>query len=305
MANRRALYGILLFGGLILLCFGFALAVLYKGDGSSSDDGGPRIGIVTVKGVILGSKKQLEELRRWRKDETVKAIVVRIESPGGAVGPSQEIYREIERTRAKKPVVASMGAAAASGGYYIAAACDRIVASPGTITGSIGVITTVTDVSQVLALAKIQTTTFVSGPLKDTGSALRPLREEDRRFLQGFVAEVYRQFVRDVAKGRKLAEAKVKPHADGRVLSGEQAKAAGLVDELGNFSDALAAAATLAKAKGEPVAVYPRERKSLLAELLSESMESAVRAAGEELRAAVARERAVSVEARDPSLAAP
>jgi protease-4 len=301
MKDRRALYGILLFGGIILVCFGFALVVLQGGgDGGSSEDG-PRIGVVQIKGVIAGSKKALEELRRFRKEESIKAIVVRIESPGGSVGPSQEIYREIERTRAKKPVIASLGAVAASGGYYIAAACDKIVAAPGTLTGSIGVITQTTNLSELLSLAKVQMNTFVSGPLKDTGSPTRAMREDERQFLQGFVAEIYRQFLRDVAKGRKLAEAKVKPHADGRVLTGEQAKAAGLVDELGNFSDALALAGKAAKSEGEPVAVYPRERKSLFAELLSESIESATRSAVEALRGSL-RERATTVEVRDPVL---
>jgi protease-4 len=301
MKDRRALYGILLFGGIILVCFGFALVVLQSGGDSSSSEDGPRIGVVQVKGLITGSKKALDELRRFRKDESVKAIVVRIESPGGAVGPSQEIYREIEKTRAKKPVIASLGSVAASGGYYIAAACEKIVAAPGTLTGSIGVITQTTNVSELLALAKVQLHTFVSGPLKDTGSPTRAMRDDEKQFLQGFVAEIYRQFLRDVAKGRKLAEAKVKPHADGRVLTGEQAKAAGLVDELGNFSDALALAGKLAKATGEPVPVYARERKSLLAEILSESMDSAARSAVEAARAAL-RERSTTVEVRDPTL---
>jgi protease IV len=296
MIDRRALIGILIFGGLILACFGFALLLLRFSDESGSEDG-PRIGVVQVKGVISDTSKGLEDLRKFRKDESIKAIVVRIDTPGGAVGPAQEMYREIERTRGKKPVVASLGAVAASGGYYIAAACDRIVASSGTITGSIGVISQTVHVQELLDLARIQTHTFKSGPFKDVGSPLRAMGEEDKTFMQGVVLEIYHQFLRDVAKGRKLPEEKVKPVADGRVLSGEQALASRLVDRIGNFSDALDLAAELAKAKGDPVPVYPRSRRGVIAELLSEGLESMTRTA----RDAIAGE-STRVEARDPTL---
>jgi protease-4 len=294
--DRRALAGLILFAGLIILSFGFALMVLYRGGGESDAAEGPHIGVVEVRGIITSSRKALEELRKFRKDESIKAIVVRIESPGGAVGPSQEVYREVERTRKSKPVVASLGAVAASGGYYIAAACERIVASPGTITGSIGVITQTTQVSELLALARIQTHTFKSGPFKDTGSPLREMREDERVYMQALISEIYRQFVRDVAKGRKLTEAQVKPVADGRVLSGEQALSHKLVDETGNFADALLAAAKLAKASGDPVPVYPHARRGLLAELVGDALDSLVGAARDALSDST------RVEVREPAV---
>jgi protease IV len=273
---------------------GVALVIARGGD--DVDEDGPRIGVVQVRGTITSSRKPIEELRRFRKDPLIKAIVVRIESPGGSVGPSQEIYREIERTREKKPVVASMGAVAASGGYYIASACEKIVASSGTLTGSIGVIMQTMHVQELLSLARIETQTFKSGDLKDVGSPLRSMREEDKTFLQGFIKEVYRQFLRDVAKGRKLPEDKIRPIADGRILSGEQALAAKLIDKIGNFTDALDEAGKLAKVKGEPVPVYARQKRSFLSELISESMETAM----QELRNAASD--STRIEVRSPTL---
>jgi protease-4 len=293
-ASGRKLIGFLFLGGGALLALAFVLLFVSKSD--DVDEDGPRIGVVQIKGLITSSRKPIEELRRFRKDTTIKAIVVRIESPGGSVGPSQEIYREIERTRQKKVVVASLGAVAASGGYYIAAACEKIVASPGTITGSIGVISQTTHVHELISMARVQTHTFKSGALKDVGSPLRAMGEEDRAFMQGFVGEVYKQFLRDVAKARKRPVDKIRPVADGRIVSGEQALAAGLIDKLGNFTDALEAAGELAKVKGEPVPIYPRAHKSLLAELLTDSVEIVAQA----IRGAVSD--STQIEVRDPSI---
>jgi protease-4 len=259
---------------------------------------GPQVGVVQVETVITDStaREGIKALRKFRKDEEIKAIVVRVDSPGGLVGPSQELYREITRTRKTKPVVASLGSVAASGGYYIASACDHIVASPGTITGSIGVISQTTQVQDLLALARIQTHTFKSGKYKDTGSPTRAMTEEDKAFMQGFVDQVHRQFVRDVAKGRKLDPARVKRVADGRILTGEQAKAHKLVDSLGNYSDALERAVKLAKATGEPVEVTTRRSKGLLSRLLDDAMESVYE------RARQALTQGTSLEVRDPRL---
>jgi len=274
MDRRGVLTAVLVFGGLFALCFLFAASLI-----AASDDGaalhwgsGPRIGVVEVEGVIRDPRPALEALETFRRDEDVAAIVVRIDSPGGAVGPSQEVYRSIRRARKTKKVVASLGAVAASGGYYIASAADRIVASSGTVTGSIGVITQLAQVHELLALAHIQTETFKSGPLKDSGSPFRPMSDADRRHFQGVVDDIYRQFVRDVAEARGVPVDEVKAVADGRVLTGEQARSFKLVDEIGGFHDALDRAAKLAGKKGDPVPVYPpRHRKlSFLAELLEE-----------------------------------
>lgn len=296
-SSRPALQGALIFIGILLVCFGFALLMLREP--ADSDEKGPRIGVVEIQGMLSGSRRTLSTLRAFRKDESIKAIVVRLNTPGGPVGPAQEIYREIERTRKKKPVVASMGTVAASGGYYVAAACEKIVANPGTLTGSIGVITQTTEVSKLLALARVETHTMKSGPFKDSGSPLRPLTDADRAQLQGMVDRIYAQFVRDVAKGRKLDAATVGKVADGRILTGEDAHAAKLVDALGNFSDALELAAKLAKAKGEPVPVYRRRSRGILEQLIEQ--------ATGELRQTVEQQLSGSlrVETRHPLLRAP
>jgi protease-4 len=293
--SRPVLAGALIFFGLLLFCFAF-VALLLSSDRDSSAEEGPRIGVVEVRGVIMGSKRTLATLRAFRKSERIAAIVVRLNTPGGSVGPSQEVYREIQRTRKTKPVVASMGTVAASGGYYIAAACQKIVANPGTLTGSIGVITQTTEVSQLLALARVKAHTMKSGQHKDVGSPLRPLSDEDRRLLQTMVDRIHAQFVRDVAKGRQISEAAVRKVATGRLITGEEAKAAKLVDRLGNFSDALELAAELAKAKGEPVPVYRRRSGGLLSQLLDEATSRAAAA----LRAELGRR--LRVETRHPGL---
>ena len=295
--DRRALYGILIFAGLIVLCFGVALLASSESL-SGLTESGPKVGVVKVTGMITGdsAQKGIKALRYFRKDDDIVAILVRVDSPGGMVGPSQELYREIQRTRKVKPVVASMGAVAASGGYYLAAACEKIVASPGTITGSIGVITQTTQVDQLLALARIETNTFKSGKFKDTGSPLRPMREDEKSYMQDLIKEIHRQFVEDVARGRKLDKARVMKVADGRILTGKVAKDHKLVDQLGNYTDALELSAKLAKAEGEPVPVVYRHRRSLMSELLEESLNSMV----QQLRASL--QRSTTIEVREPGL---
>ena len=281
--------------GLLLLCFAFALLLLAQDPDESSEEG-PRIGVLEISGVLTSSRGALETLRAYRKSEKIKAVVVRLNTPGGAVGPAQEIFREIQRTRKSKPVVASMGTLAASAGYYIAAACQEIIANPGTLTGSIGVITQTTEVSQLLALARIRANTLTSGKHKDTGSPLRAMTDEDRRVLQAVVDRIHKQFVRDVAKGRGLTVSTITPLATGRVITGEEAKEKRLVDRLGNFSDALEAAAKLAKAEGEPVPVYRRGARSLLSRILEEAGVKAATTLQRELS------RRLRIEARHPGL---
>ncbi|MEK6607657.1 MAG: signal peptide peptidase SppA [Myxococcota bacterium] len=309
MDRKGVIVAVLVFGGLLALCFGFALVLIRSAGGSSPYQGdGPRIGVVEVLGAIKDTKVQLEQLEAFRRDESIRAIVVRIDSPGGAVGPSQELHRAITRARSKKKVVASLGAVAASGGYYAASAADRIVASPGTITGSIGVIAQVAEISELLDLARIHTATFKSGALKDAGSPVRPLTDADRAHLQGIIDDIYAQFVRDVSTSRHLEEAKVRAIADGRVLTGRQALEQRLVDELGNLDDALARAAALAGAKGDPVPVYPPARDlSGLVDLIDliRGASTALNDISEALRATArfgAAPVSASVEVREPLL---
>ena len=232
--------------------------------------GGESVGVVEIDGTITHAQNIIREIRKFREDDKIKAIVVRIDSPGGAVGPSQEIYREIRKTIGTKKVVASMGAVAASGGYYIACAADGIVASPGTITGSIGVIMGFTNFRKLLDKIGMVPVVIKSGRYKDTGSPTRPMRDDERELLQSIIDSVREQFVNAIAVGRKMDRAQVEKLADGRVFTGEEAKARGLVDRLGNFEDALQWAGKLGGIKGPVVPVYARDKKlSLLRYLIS------------------------------------
>jgi protease-4 len=216
------------------------------------------IGVLRIEGSIDDSAGAIEELKRFGETESIKAIIVRIDSPGGGVAPTQEIYTEIEKVKKKKPVIASLGGVAASGGYYIASACDQIMANPGTLTGSIGVIMELGNVEGLMRKLGVKGETIKSGPHKDIGSPMRPLTPEGRAILQSLVDNVHGQFVSAVARGRKMPEEQVRKLADGRVYSGEQAKEIGLVDLLGNMEDAIDIAAKRAGIKGEPQVIYSR-----------------------------------------------
>jgi protease-4 len=225
---------------------------------------GDKVGVLEVKGVIGNVQPTIEELAKFRKDGSVKAVVVRIDSPGGGVSPSQELYQEIRRTVREKPVVVSMGSVAASGGYYIACAAQKIYANPGTITGSIGVILQFTNFEELLKKIGFRMEVVKSGPYKDVGNPGREMTAEEKAYLQDMVDNVHQQFVRDVARGRRMKVEKVREVADGRIFTGEQAMELGLVDELGNLKDAINAAAKMAAIEGEPKIVYPeKEKKSV------------------------------------------
>lgn len=278
MERRSALFGFFVFSGLLVVCFGFLLAVLSLGGGGAGDEGwgeasssgsGPRVGVVYIEGEIAGSLPAVKRLHELREDPKIDAIVVRINSPGGAVAPSQEIYAAVKRARDKKKVVCSLGTLAASGGYYIAAACEKIVASSGTITGSIGVISQLPKLEGLMQLLHVDFETIKSGAMKDAGSPFRSMTADERKLFQAFVDDIYEQFLDDVATGRGLDKQKIRPLADGRILTGKQALAAGLVDEIGNFEAAIERAATLAGKQGKPVPVFPkRSGSSILSDLL-------------------------------------
>jgi protease-4 len=237
---------------------------------------GDKVAILPVTGLIADSENTIEQLRKFAKDDSVKAIVIRINSPGGGVGPSQEIYEEVRKLSGKKVVVASMGALAASGGYYIACAAQKIYANPGTITGSIGVIMQFVNVKDLIDKIGLKGMVVKSGAFKDIGSPVREMKPEERELLQGVIDNVHSQFVGAVAEGRKLDRGKVADIADGRIFSGEQAKALGLVDALGNLEDAVAEAGKLAKIEGEPRVVTPPKKKLSILELLKEEAKSII-----------------------------
>ncbi len=232
---------------------------------------GEKIAVVEIKGVITQSSGIIEEIQQYGEDEGVKAIILRIDSPGGGVGPSQEIHREILKVKSKKKVVTSMGSVAASGGYYVACASDLIVANPGTITGSIGVLMEFTNIEELFKKIGIKGVVLKSGEHKDIGSPFREMTPEEKKIIQGVIDNVHQQFIQAVAQGRRLELAKVAEIADGRILTGEQAKQLGLVDQIGNLQDAIDTVAKMVGIEGKPTVLYPKKRFSLWELLVKET----------------------------------
>jgi protease-4 len=224
-----------------------------------------RVGLIRIEGVIVDAQSTIGELKRFADNPSIKAIVLRIDSPGGGVVPSQEIHDAVQRVRNKshKTVIASMGTVAASGGYYIAVATDRIMANSGTLTGSIGVIMEMANIEGLLQKIGVEGVVIKSGRLKDVGSPLRKMSDEERELLQSVMDDVHRQFIEAVAEGRGLDVAAVQALADGRIFTGRQAKASKLVDELGDLEAAIQLAADVAGIEGVPKVIEPRRRFSI------------------------------------------
>lgn len=261
--QRRAVgRGLRILGAFLLVFVVTAWLLSSFGDGSGGGPWSAAVGVIELRGVIDGDDDTMEAIRRFAKADHIRAVILRVESPGGAVTPSQEIYRELLRLREKKPLIASLGEVAASGGYYVASACNMIVANPGTITGSIGVIMgTMYNMQGLLEKLGIKGTVVKAGTYKDIGSSLREMSPEERQILKAMLDDVHRQFIMAVAAGRKMDEAAVRNLADGRVYSGEQAQRLGLVDQLGNFQDAVTLAAEKAGIVGEPRLIHARMNK--------------------------------------------
>ncbi len=257
----------------LILMFGLALFVfvsvfalttmLGKKSYTGVSLGREKIAVIDIQGIIMGSERVLKSLDRFTKDRNVKGIIFRIDSPGGAVAPSQEIYSAIKKIQEKgeKKTVASFGNVAASGAYYLATAADRIVSNPGTITGSIGVIMEMSNFEKLLDKVGIESYVIKSGKYKDIGSVTRPMSEEERQILQSVLDDVYMQFVEDVAEGRGMELEKVKKIANGSIYSGRQALGLGLVDQLGSFQDAVDLVVDLSGIEGEPFLVYEKDEK--------------------------------------------
>lgn len=245
----------------LLFMFSLFFAALIGGDGIQFGD---KVAVVAIEGVITDPDSISKQIKEYGERDDIKAIVVRIDSPGGGVGPSQEIYRELKKVSAKKEVVVSMGSVAASGGYYIAAAADKIIANPGTITGSIGVIMEFASLEDLLSKIGLKGYVIKSGEYKDIGSPFRGMKDDERKLLQGVIDDVHKQFIGIVAENRKLNIDAVKKIADGRIFSGMQAQQIGLVDEIGNFQDAIDTAASMANIKGKPAVLYPEKERPML-----------------------------------------
>jgi protease-4 len=232
-----------------------------------------KVGVVEIKGIISDSRTTLKQLDDFRDDPSIKAIVLRINSPGGAVGPSQEILREVEKIRRKKKVVASLGTMAASGGYYIACGADLIMANKGTATGSIGVIMEFTNVEGLTKKIGLDFFILKSGRYKDVGSPFRPMTPEEKEYMQHLLDNIYQQFLSDVARNRKIPLEKLRPLAEGRIYTGEEARQLGLVDVFGNLEDAIEKAGRLGGIRGKVEAAYPPKESTLLRYLVGEDTE--------------------------------
>jgi protease-4 len=246
---------------------------------SSTDFFSPnKVAVLPVEGEIFEARDFLDQLHRYADASSVKAIVIRLNTPGGAVVPSQEMYEEIRKVKSRthKPIVASLDSVAASGGFYVASACDEIVSNPGSVTGSIGVILQWMNVKDLVAWAKLKPETIYSGTMKDAGDPMKDLTDAERAYLQRMTDQLHAQFIRAVAEGRKgkMSEADVARIADGRVFVGEEALQLKLVDQIGNLDDAVNVAARMAGIHGRPGVIYPRKHRPNLLDLLSNTDDS-------------------------------
>lgn len=272
MRNRMLIWLLLGGGAFVLLAVTLAAVVLTF----SGDDGGDfafsdRVQVVEIDGELLQSKPIIEQLKRFEDSNSVKAILLDIDSPGGGVAVSQEIYTEIKRLREKKDkiVVAYLSSTGASGAYYISCAANKIVANPGTIVGSIGVIAEWVNYADLMEWAKLKSIVFKTGEFKDTGSPTRPITDNEKKYFQGLIDDMYVQFVQAVSSGRKLDLQEVRAMADGRVFTGRDAKERKLIDETGNFQDAVDLTAKLAGISGKPRLIRTTRQRVTLLDVLT------------------------------------
>lgn len=256
---------------LLLGIFGITtIGVIYAMLGGVKEPiSGHNIAIIEIKGIVFESESFTERLEKLLEEKDIKAIIVRVDSPGGVVAPCQEIYDAILEARKKKHIITSIGTVGASGGYYIAVAGEKVLALPGTLTGSIGVLMNFTNLEKLYNWAKVDPLTLKSGPYKDIGSTTRPMSEEEKSLLQATISDIYRQFRKAIKENRKIEDALLNKVADGRVFSGNQALEYGLVDELGGLQAAIKRVAELAKIKGKPKVLYPPQERPTLFKLLS------------------------------------
>ena len=267
--RNRMLFWLLLSGGafVLLVVVAVSLVIAYGGDHGSDFAFGDRIQVVDVEGELVDSRPIIEQLKRYEDNKSVHAILLNIDSPGGGVAVSQEIYKEIKRLREEKGkiIVAYMSSVGASGAYYISAPATKIVANPGTVVGSIGVIAEWTNYGDLMQWAKLKDVIFKTGEFKDTGTPTRALTDREKVYFQGLIDDMYVQFVEAVADGRKLDVERVRSLADGRVFTGRDAREKKLIDEVGNFQDAVNLAASLAGISGKPNLLrVTRQRVTLL-----------------------------------------
>jgi protease-4 len=261
--------------GVLFVLFLTLASFLSGGKGRSaplSVVGSDKVALVKIEGLLVTSDNIVEELHDYAEDRSIKAIVLRIDSPGGGVVTAQEIYNAVKNARKEgKKVVVSMGSVAASGGYYIAAGADKIVANPGTLTGSIGVIMEFANVEKLLEKIGVKGMVVKAGQFKDVGSPFRDMTDQEKKLLQGVIDDVHAQFIDAVAKGRGIPLDDVKAIADGRIFTGRQALDLKLVDKMGDLTESIQLAGTLAGIKGKPTIVEKKKKIPFLDYLKEES----------------------------------
>ncbi len=274
MAKKRDIVIAVIIIGSVVMTMGFffiAIIAGMSGGGNLALGGfGNKVAVVDVFGGIYDSGDVIRQLKKWSENSGVKAIVLHIDSPGGGIAPSQEIYSEIMRIREEYniPIIASISNVGASGGYYVSCAADRIMANPGTITGSIGVIISYPTAGKLFEKIGIKYETVKSGELKDVGSLDRPMTDNERTMLTNMIMDSYDQFVSVVAEARSMDKEEVYKYADGSVFSGRMAFNYGLIDTLGTFEDAIRLAADLAGIEGEPETIKEVKKQPGLFDLL-------------------------------------
>ncbi|MCI0496357.1 signal peptide peptidase SppA [candidate division KSB1 bacterium] len=278
MARRQNLIiGIIIFISVLFFIFAMSMFISSIGTRSSSYEltsSGSKIAVVEIIGIIYDAEQFVRQLERYSRDSSIKAIVIRLESPGGGVAASQEIYYKVKKVRdSGKVVIASMGAVAASGAYYIACGADTIMANPGTTTGSIGVIAEIPNTKGLLDKIGVKFEIIKSGKFKDAGSPYKTMSDVERQYLQDFVDDAFKQFVDDVARERNIQVHRLLKLADGRIFTGQKALDHGLIDLLGSYEDAIDLAATLGGIEGKPKIVRERKQKLTLFDLFFQDLD--------------------------------
>jgi protease-4 len=255
-------------GGVFVLFVAAVFTLVYMSFGSTDEDSsfsgfGPKIAVVDLNGVIFSPKQIVPQLKKFADDDSIKAIIIHVNSPGGGVAASEEIYREVKRIRdeKKKHIVASIETVGASGAYYVASATDKIYADKGSVVGSIGVIAEWVNYGELLRWAKLNPITMKAGEFKDTGSPTREMTPAEREYMQGLIDNMHTQFIQAVADGRRAKEEDIRTIANGKVWTGEQALSLKLVDQLTDFEGAVKDTARAVNISGEPTLVYPPKDK--------------------------------------------
>jgi protease-4 len=258
---------------LLIVCIVIAVIIFAATISGMFTGSASKIGVVEIEGTITDLKDVMADIVRFKEDDSIRGVIVRINSPGGAVGPTQEAATELKKLKEKKKVYVSMGSVCASGGYYIAAVGERLYANPSTITGSIGVIMQQTVVEDLMKKIGVQSNTIKAGSMKDVGNPFRRMTDSERKYLQDIIDSIHEQFIKDVAEGRKMKIEKARELSDGRIYTGLQAKDTGLIDSIGTFYDAVDAMKATLGIKGKPDLVYGKRPFAPLKWLFSSALQ--------------------------------